>query len=114
LNHECIDSNASLKEFFMELAKITLRGQITIPVAIRKKLGVKDGDKVVFIEENGRIVMENSLRVALKDVQDAFQGEAERLGLKDEQDVVSMAKEIRQEKRASTNADSLLIPLPVI
>jgi antitoxin PrlF len=41
----------------MELAKITIRGQITIPVAIRKKLGVKDGDKVVFIEENGRIII---------------------------------------------------------
>ena len=83
----------------MELAKITLRGQITIPAGIRKKLGVKDGDKVIFIEENGRIVMENSIRVALKDVQDAFRGEAERLGLKDEQDVVSMIKEVRREKR---------------
>jgi AbrB family looped-hinge helix DNA binding protein len=89
----------------MELAKITLRGQITIPVAIRKKLGVKDGDKVIFIEENGRIVMENSVRVALKDVQDAFRGEAERLGLKSEQDIVSMVKEVRREKRATTNAD---------
>jgi AbrB family looped-hinge helix DNA binding protein len=89
----------------MELAKITLRGQITIPVAIRKKLGVKDGDKVVFIEENGRIVMENSIMIALKDVQDAFRGEAERLGLKDEQDVVSMVKGVRREKRVTANAD---------
>jgi AbrB family looped-hinge helix DNA binding protein len=89
----------------MELAKITLRGQITIPVAIRKKLGVKDGDKVIFIEENGRIVMENSIRVALKDVQDAFRGEAERLGLKDEQDVVSMVKQVRRKKRVTANAD---------
>jgi AbrB family looped-hinge helix DNA binding protein len=88
----------------MELAKITLRGQITIPVEIRKKLGVKDGDKVVFIEENGRIVMENSVRVALKDVQDAFRGEAERLGLKNEQDVVSMIKGVRREKRLKPNA----------
>ena len=88
----------------MELAKITLRGQITIPVGIRKKLGVKDGDKVIFIEENGRIIMENSVMVALKDVQDAFRGEAERLGLKDEQDVVTMIKEIRQEKKRTCNA----------
>jgi len=91
----------------MELAKITLRGQITIPAEIRKKLGVKDGDKVVFIEENGRIVMENSVRVALKDVQGAFLGEAERLGLKDERDVAAMIKEVRQKKRV-TNA-----PYPV-
>ena len=82
----------------MELVKITLRGQITIPVEIRKKLGVKDGDKVVFIEENGRIVIENSVRVALKDAQDAFKGEAERLGLKDEQDIVAMIKDVRREK----------------
>jgi len=82
----------------MELAKVTLRGQITIPVGIRKKLGVRDGDKVVFIEENGRIFMENSIKVALKDVQNAFRGEAERLGLKDEQDVVSMIKEVRRER----------------
>lgn len=90
----------------MELAKITLRGQITIPVAIRKKLGVKDGDKVVFIEENGRIVMENSVRIALKDVQNAFRGESERIGLKDEQDVVTMIKEIRREKRVTANANN--------
>ncbi|GHV45387.1 AbrB family transcriptional regulator [Spirochaetia bacterium] len=88
----------------MELAKITLRGQITIPVEIRKKLGVKDGDKVVFIEDNGRIVMENSVRFALNDVQTAFRGEAERLGLKNEQDVVDMVKEVRRAKRVRTNA----------
>ena len=88
----------------MDLAKITLRGQITIPVGIRKKLGVKDGDKVVFMEENGRIIVENSVRLALKDVQNAFKGEAERLGLKNEQDVVAMIKEVRKEKRAKTNA----------
>ncbi|NCC62263.1 MAG: AbrB/MazE/SpoVT family DNA-binding domain-containing protein, partial [Verrucomicrobiae bacterium] len=32
----------------MELAKITSKGQITIPVDIRRKLGVKEGDKVLF------------------------------------------------------------------
>ena len=88
----------------MELAKITLRGQITIPIGVRKKLGVKDGDKVVFIEENGRIIMENSVMVALKDVQNAFRGEAERLGLKDEQDVVAMIKKVRREKQGKISA----------
>lgn len=32
-------------------AKITSKGQITIPLEIRKKLGVRPGDKIVF-EEN--------------------------------------------------------------
>ncbi|MCL5981698.1 MAG: AbrB/MazE/SpoVT family DNA-binding domain-containing protein [Firmicutes bacterium] len=81
----------------MELAKITTRGQITIPVEIRKKLGVKDGDKVIFLEENGRIILGNAAMVALKNAQDAFAGEAERLGLKTEQDVVTLVKEVRRE-----------------
>lgn len=81
----------------MELAKITTRGQITIPVEIRKKLGVREGDKVVFLEENGRIIMENAMMIALKTAQDAFSGEAERLGLKTEPDVVNMVKDVRRE-----------------
>jgi AbrB family looped-hinge helix DNA binding protein len=81
----------------VELAKITTRGQITIPVEIRKKLGVKDGDKVIFLEENGRIIMENAAMVALKNAQDAFAVEAERLGLKTERDVVALVKEVRRE-----------------
>ena len=81
----------------MELAKITLRGQITIPAEIRKRLGVKDGDKVIFLEENGRVIMENAAMIALKNAQNAFTGEAERLGLKTEQDVVDLVKGVRRE-----------------
>jgi len=82
----------------MELAKITAKGQITIPIHIRKKLNLKDGDKVIFIEENGRVVMENSTKVALREVQDAFAGEAERLGLITEDDVADLVKQFRKEK----------------
>lgn len=88
----------------MELAKITTRGQITIPVEIRKKLGVKDGDKVIFIEENGRIIMENAAMIALKSAQDAFAGEAQRAGLQSEQDVADMVKDVRRELWEESNA----------
>ena len=40
---------------YMELAKVTSKGQITIPIEIRKKLGIKNGDKILFVEESGRI-----------------------------------------------------------
>ena len=88
----------------MEVARITTKGQITIPVEIRKRLGVKDGDKVIFIEENGRIIVENAAMIALKNAQCDFDGEAERLGLKDEKDVVVMVKEVRQEVWEERNA----------
>ena len=76
----------------MELAKVTSKGQVTIPVEIRKKLGIKNGDKVLFIEDSGRIYMMNSSMEALREAQIAFKGEAERLGLKIENDVADMVK----------------------
>lgn len=83
----------------MEVAKITSKGQITIPIDIRRKLGVKEGDKVLFVEDQGRIVMMNSSMEALRKAQMAFTGEAERLGLENEQDVAAMISELRRERR---------------
>ena len=82
----------------MELAKVTSKGQITIPVAIRRALGIKDGDKVMFIQQEGKVVMMNASLDALLEAQQAFSGVAEETGLKDEQDVVDMVKEVRAER----------------
>ena len=82
----------------MELAKITSKGQITLPIAIRRMLGVKDGDKVAFIEKNNQIVVVNASLEALSHAQNAFAGVAEELGLESEEDVVKMIKEIRAER----------------
>jgi len=83
----------------MELAKITSKGQITIPVDIRRKMHLKDGDKVLFIEQNGRYYVENAALVALNHIQEAFAGEAERVGLKDEDDVLKLVKEVRRGRK---------------
>lgn len=90
----------------MEVAKITSRGQITIPIDVRKKLGLKEGDKVIFIEESGNIIFANAAKVAFRNMQKAFEGEAERLELKDEQDVVDMVNEVRQEMWDKRYADN--------
>jgi len=37
----------------MQLVAITTKGQVTIPIRIRKKLGLGPGDKVIFEEEAG-------------------------------------------------------------
>lgn len=81
----------------MELAKVTSKGQITIPIEIREKLGVKTGDKVLFVEEEGKVVIMNASLAALKKAQKAFEGEAEKLGIQNEDDVVKMIKELRRE-----------------
>ena len=90
----------------MELAKLTSKGQLTVPVAIRKKLGLKEGDKVVFLSDDDGIRIVNASVLALERVQQAFAGEAERLGLKTEQDVVDMVKEVRKEMNRERYAHS--------
>lgn len=82
----------------MELAKVTSKGQITIPIEIRRFLGVKDGDKVMFVQDGNRVVMMNASLNALLGLQTAFTGVAEEQGIKDEQDVVDMVKEVRRER----------------
>lgn len=81
----------------MDLAKVTSKGQVTIPIDIRKKLGLKNGDKVLFVEEAGRIYMMNSSMDAFREAQMEFAGEANRVGLRDDEDIVNMIKELRKE-----------------
>ena len=83
----------------MELAKITSKGQITIPKAIREKLQLREGGKILFFVKDGDIVIRNAALTALEKVQEAFEGEAERLNLKDEEDVAKMVKQIRRERK---------------
>ena len=81
----------------MDMARISAKGQVTIPIAIRKMLGIKEGDKVVFAEKGGNIVLLNSNRLAFEEFQRDMAGEAERVGWETEQDVVDYCKEIRRE-----------------
>ncbi len=41
----------------MQISTITTKGQITIPAALRKRLGLQQGDEVAFIIENGKVVL---------------------------------------------------------
>ncbi|WP_159586174.1 AbrB/MazE/SpoVT family DNA-binding domain-containing protein [Chelativorans xinjiangense] len=36
------------------LAKITAKGQVTLPKEVRDRYGLKPGDRIEFIEENGK------------------------------------------------------------
>lgn len=44
----------------MDLAKVSANGQVTVPVEIRRKLQLKTGDKLLFIEQGGEIFIRNA------------------------------------------------------
>lgn len=83
----------------MEVAKISSKGQITIPISVRNALNLKAGDKIVILEENGRFYFENSAMLAFKRAEEAFSGEAERAGFASEEEMQDYMKGIRKEVR---------------
>ena len=83
----------------MDIAKISSKGQITIPISVRNRLNLKAGDKIVILEENGRFYFENSAMLAFKRAEDAFAGEAEKAGFTTEKEMQDYMKEIRKEVR---------------
>ena len=83
----------------MNLAKVSANGQITVPVEIRRLLGLRSGDKVLFFQKtDGDIVIRNASSQAIRKAQTAFLGAAEELGVANEDDVQALVDEVRYGK----------------
>ena len=84
----------------MNLAKVSANGQVTVPVEIRRKLNLKEGDKIIFFErKNGDVVINNSSITAIIDAQKAFKGASKDFGVKSEEDVQKIINEVRYSKK---------------
>lgn len=97
----------------MDIAKVTSKGQVTIPKAVREKLELESGSKIVFLQVGDDLVVRNAESVAtstqketmsfyrlppeslpaIRRLQEAFSGIAEELGLETEEDVVQWVKD---------------------
>jgi len=80
----------------MELAKITSKGQITIPRNIREKMNLKKGDKLVFYEENDKFFIQNSNSIVLSEFQKAMEGASKEAGFENPDDVLNYIKQLRK------------------
>jgi len=80
----------------MNLAEISANGQITLPVEIRRLLGLKTGDKVLFFQkQDGEIVLSNASAKAIWNAHAAFAGAAEDMGVFNEDAVQVLVDEVR-------------------
>ena len=83
----------------MNLAKISANGQITVPIEIRRQLGLKSGDKILFLQkQNGEIVVSNASAAAIRKAQITFAGAAEALNVSNEEDIQALVDETRYGK----------------
>lgn len=84
---------------FMNLAKVSANGQITVPVEIRRLLGLKAGDKMLFFQkQDGEIVVTNASAEAIRKAQNAFSGAAEEMKVFNEEDIQALVDEVRYGK----------------
>ena len=79
----------------MYLAKISANGQVIVPVEIRRKLNLKEGDKLLFIEQGGEIIIRNASATAIVRAQEAFAGATKDFGVTDPADVQGLMDEAR-------------------
>ena len=78
-------------------AKVMSKGQITLPVDIRKNMRLSTGDRVALVYENDRVIMMNPAIYAMETLQKEMEGEAEKAGLTTEEDIIELCREIRSE-----------------
>lgn len=90
-------TGGKVENVIVETAKILPKGQITLPKDIREVLGVKPGDRVVLVSIDGEVVMMNPSVYALKMVQKKVEGRAKAAGIRDEDDVVELVREVRSD-----------------
>ena len=82
----------------MNLARVSANGQITVPAEVRKSLGLKPGDKILFTEnDRGETVICNTSAAALKRAHKAFRGVAAEMGLRNDDDVQALIDEVRHD-----------------
>ena len=80
-------------------------GKIIIPGEIQKLLGVSDGGRVMFIVDGEEVRIVNPAVHALREIQEAMKGEAERVGWKSDDDIVAYIKEIRSERQNNSHTE---------
>jgi AbrB family looped-hinge helix DNA binding protein len=88
-----------MESILVDNAKVMAKGQITLPKSIRTALGLDTGDRVTLIKQNDQVIMMNSAVYAMKMLQTAMAGEAEKAGLYSDDDVTAMIMEMRTEKQ---------------
>jgi len=74
-----------------EVVKVTSKGQITLPIEIRKAIGL-DKDSYLLVEQVGNYVLMKKAEVRMKEIQKIFSKEARRKGITKKQLLKALKK----------------------
>ena len=91
-------------EVRLNTAKVMSKGQITLPIDIRRSMGLSVGDRVTLIYADNRVIMMNPAIYAMEIFQKSMKEEWEKAGIHSEEDVLMMAAEARKKYMAKHRA----------
>jgi antitoxin PrlF len=78
-------------------ARLTSKGQITIPKTVRQSLNLEEGDRIIFIEEeDGKMVVKKGALVVFDEFANAISQEAKEKGIT-EDEMMAELKKVRKE-----------------
>ena len=78
-------------------AKVMSKGQITLPVDIRRNMRLSTGDRVALVYENDRVILMNPAVYAMEQLQKSTAGEWEKAGVHSQEDLDNLMREVREE-----------------
>ena len=81
----------------LNTAKVMSKGQITLPIDIRKNMRLSTGDRIALIYENDRVIMINPAIYAMETLQKEMKVEWEKAEINNEEDIINLCREIRAE-----------------
>ena len=69
----------------IEMGKISSRGQIAIPADIRDRLGLREGEKVLFLTEGETLIMKKVVPKTFAEITKPLKEAAKKSGLKEKE-----------------------------
>ena len=82
----------------IEMGTISSRGQVAIPIDIREKMHLKEGEKVLFFLEGDSLLMKKVQSMSWDEITRPLREAAKKAGMKEE-DVPDMVHRIRRQQR---------------
>jgi len=71
-------------EDFIEIGKISSRGQVAIPQGIREKMGLDEGTKVLFVLENDTLLIKRISQQTFAQITKPLKEAAKKAGMREE------------------------------
>jgi len=81
----------------VEMGKISARGQVAIPIEIREKMHLKDGQKILFVLSGDTLLVKKLNTETFAEITKPLKVAAKKAGLREE-DVVDIVHRARQRK----------------